>query len=255
MKTFSLWENDERNTTLIHVYEPCKKASDLCVVIFAGGGYRHRARHEGEGYAQLLNAYGFTAAVVDYRVAPDFFPLPLLDARRGVRFVRAHAEELGISKDKILVMGSSAGGHLAALLSTYLDPIEGEGGDETDREDFLPNGQILCYPVITADDGINSHIGSFKNLLGERFGEKEKLSPELLVCEKTPEAFIWHTAADTAVNVCNSYRYAIALREKSVPCEMHIFPEGPHGLGTAVTDPYVSRWTVLFIDWLRARFA
>ena len=100
MKSFALWENDEKNQTKIHVYEPFKKAGDVCVVIFAGGGYHHRALHEGEGYAQLLNAYGFTAAVVDYRVAPDVFPLPLLDARRGVRFMRAHAEEFGIAKDK-----------------------------------------------------------------------------------------------------------------------------------------------------------
>ena len=253
MKSFALWENDEKNQTKIHVYEPFKKAGDVCVVIFPGGGYHHRALHEGEGYAQLLNAYGFTAAVVDYRVAPDVFPLPLLDARRGVRFMRAHAEEFGISKDKILVMGSSAGGHLAALVSTYLDPIEGEGRDEIDREDFLPNGQILCYPVISSDERI-AHIGSYQNLLGDRFGEKEKFSPELLVCEKTPEAFLWHTAADAAVNVCNSYRYATALREHNVPCEMHIFPEGPHGLGTAPMMPYVSRWTALLIDWLRARF-
>ncbi len=253
MKTFSLWENDEKNGTLIHVYEPCKRASDLCVVILPGGGYSHLAAHEGEGYAQLLNAYGFTCAVVNYRVAPNRFPIPLLDARRGVRFVRAHAEELGISKDKVLIMGSSAGGHLAALTSTYTLPIEGEGRDAIDGEEFLPNGQILCYPVISSDEAV-SHSGSYKNLLDDRYGERAAYSPELLVSEGTPEAFLWHTAADAAVNVCNSYRYATALREHGVPCEMHIFPEGPHGLGTAVASPYVSRWTTLLIDWLRARF-
>ncbi len=252
-KTFSLWENDEKNGTLIHIYEPLKRGADLCVVIFPGGGYHHRAPHEGEGYAELLNAHGFFAAVVDYRVAPDRFPLPLLDARRAIRFVRKRAEEFGIAKDKILVMGSSAGGHLAALASTYTDPIEGEGADETDREDFLPNGQILCYPVISSDEAI-SHIGSYQNLLSERYAEKEKFSPELLVSEKTPEAFLWHTAEDAAVNVINSYAYATALRKASVPCEMHIFPFGPHGQGTAVLDPYAARWTEMLLAWLRARF-
>lgn len=254
MKTFNLWENDENNKTQIHIFEPCKKASDLMVVIFPGGGYFHRASHEGEGYAQLLNAHGFCAAVVDYRVCPDTFPLPLLDARRAVRFVRAHAETLGINKEKILVMGSSAGGHLAAFASTYKDGIEGEGIDLIDQEDFLPNGQILAYPVISADEEI-SHSGSYKNLLGERYCEREKFSPELLVCDKTPEAFIWHTAADGAVNVINSYRYATALREHNVPCEMHIFPHGPHGLGAAVSDPYIGRWTEWLLTWLRQRFA
>ena len=253
MKTFNLWENNEKNKTLIHIYEPLKKASDLCVVILPGGGYHHRASHEGEGYAQLLNTYGFTAAVVDYRVCPDRFPLPLLDARRGVRFMRAHAEEFGISKDKILVMGSSAGGHLAALASTYTAPIEGEGLDAIDTEAFLPNGQILCYPVISCDEAI-AHIGSFENLLGDAYAERERFSPDLLVSDETPEAFLWHTAADAAVNVCNSYRFATALRAHNVPCEMHIFPDGPHGLGTAPALPYVSRWTGLLIEWLRARF-
>ncbi len=252
-ETFMLWENDEKNKTLIHIYEPLKRGSELCVVILPGGGYSHRAAHEGEGYAQLLNAHGFFAAVVDYRVAPDSFPLPLLDARRAIRFVRANAERFGIAKDKVLVMGSSAGGHLAALTCTYLDPIEGEGTDAVDKEAFLPNGQILCYSVISADESI-SHSFSYRKLLGERYEEREKFSPELLVCEKTPEAFLWHTAEDAAVNVINSYAYATALRKAEVPCEMHIFPFGPHGMGTAVLDPYVSRWTGLLLDWLRARF-
>ncbi|MBP3605816.1 MAG: alpha/beta hydrolase [Clostridia bacterium] len=253
MKTFSLWENDEKNATLIHVYEPFKKASDVCVVVLPGGGYSHRAAHEGEGYAQLLNSYGYTAAVVDYRVAPNRFPIPLLDARRALRFMRAHAEEFGISKDKVLVMGSSAGGHLAALAATYTLPIEGEGADAIDGEDFLPSGQILCYPVISSDEAV-SHKGSYQNLLGAAYEKREAYSPELLVSEKTPPAFLWHTAADAVVNVCNSYRYATALREKGVSCELHVFPEGPHGLGTAPASPYVSRWTMMLIDWLRAWF-
>ena len=116
MKSFALWENDEKNQTKIHVYEPFKKAGDACVVIFPGGGYHHRALHEGEGYAQLLNAYGFTAAVVDYRVAPDVFPLPLLDARRGVRFMRAHAEEFGIDPKNMAIGGHSAGANLSTVI-------------------------------------------------------------------------------------------------------------------------------------------
>lgn len=253
MTTVSLWEKSETNKTLMHIYTPCKKASDLCVVILPGGGYSHRAAHEGEGFAQLLNAHGFTCAVVDYRVAPDRFPIPLLDARRAVRYLRANAEALGIAKEKVLIMGSSAGGHLAALTCTYLDPIEGEGADAVDEEAFLPNGQILCYPVISADESI-SHRGSYRNLLDDRYDEREKYSPELLVCEKTPEAFLWHTEGDTIVNVINSYTYAAALRRAGVSCEMHIFPFGSHGMGTAPTDAYIARWTELLLAWLRARF-
>ena len=125
-----------------------QKCSDAAIVIFPGGAYRGLADHEGRGYAEFLNENGITAFVVNYRVAPHKFPLDLLDARRAVRWGRAHAGEYGICKDKIAVMGSSAGGHLTALVSTYRGAIDHEGMDAVDREEYLPNAQILCYPVI-----------------------------------------------------------------------------------------------------------
>ncbi len=243
---FKLWDGSDVE---IVYYRATRRASNAAVVILPGGGYTGRAAHEGEGYARLFDTFGMDAFVVSYRVSPNRFPLPLLDARRAVRFVRSKAEELEIAEDKILIMGSSAGGHLAALTSTYLAPIDGEGIDEIDKEDFLPNAQILCYPVISSDESV-SHVGSFKSLLGERYDERADLSPDLLVSEKTPKAFIWHTASDAAVNVINSYRYATALRMKSVPHEMHIFPEGPHGLGLAYSHPHVAEWTQLLRRWL-----
>ncbi len=244
---FKLWVDSDVEITY---YKAIIKSTDAAVVILPGGGYAMRAPHEGEGYAQLINTFGMDAFVVDYRVAPNRFPIPLLDARRAMRFVRANAEKFGIAKDKILIMGSSAGGHLAALTSSYLEAIDGEGVDEIDNEDFLPNGQILCYPVISSDVTI-AHSGSFKNLLGERYeAEKELYSTDTLVSEKTPIAFIWHTSEDGAVNVINSYRYGEALRKNKIPHEMHIFPHGVHGLGVCVNDPYVAEWTQLLRRWL-----
>ncbi len=241
-----LWQNTE--VEMYH-YPAIRHASDCAVIILPGGGYAHLAPHEGKGYAQLFNTFGIDAFVLQYRVSPNRFPLPLLDARRAIRYVRSKAAEFNISKDKILIMGSSAGGHLAALTSTYLEKIEGEDIDEIDNEDFIPNGQILCYPVISCDESI-SHAGSYKNLLGERYEEREAFSPDLLVTEKTPKAFIWHTAEDAAVNVINSYRYAEALRRNHISHELHIFPHGPHGLGLAYSDPHVAEWTQLFRRWL-----
>ena len=234
--------------SIIH-HAPAEKKSRAAVIIFPGGGYAHRAHHEGTGYAQFLAGIGVSAFVVNYRVTPAYFPVPLLDARRAVRFVRANAEAFGIDADKVLVMGSSAGGHLAALVSTYRAPIDGEGVDEIDALDPIPNAQVLCYPVISSDEAI-SHMGSYKYLLGDRYGERDAYSPERLVDKSTPPAFIWHTATDTGVNVENSYRYATALRRASVPCEMHIFPLGPHGLGLAPTIPHVAQWAGLFKNWL-----
>ena len=252
-ETFSLFDDKapgaETMVPKITFYPSLQKCSDATVVIFPGGAYACRASHEGEGYAGLFNTFGMNAFVVDYRVAPAHFPDQLLDARRAVRFVRANAEKFGISKDKIAVMGSSAGGHLAAFVSTYRAPIEGEGVDEIDKEDDLPNAQILCYPVISSDEAV-SHAGSYHNLLGDRYGDRDAFSPDLIADEKTPQAFIWHTADDGGVNVINSYRYATRLREKNVPCELHVFPNGAHGLGLAPHVPHVRQWTELLRNWL-----
>ena len=253
MTAYPLWEGAFPGTatetpTVTH-YPPAEKRSDAAFVIFPGGGYHHRAKHEGEGYAELLNSFGITAFVVDYRVTPAFFPAPLLDARRAVRFVRANAEKFGIDPTKVAVMGSSAGGHLAALVSTFFERIEGEGIDEIDDLDALPNAQVLCYPVITSDETLG-HTASYHNLLGDRYEERASFSPELLVSEATPPAFLWHATPDAVVNVIHSYRYATALREAGIPCELHTFPVGTHGMGVAANNPHVAQWTGLLKRWL-----
>ena len=117
----------------------------------------------------------------------------------------------------------------------------------------MPNAQILCYPVIHCPDELQvAHVGSFENLLGA--GKEEDypaFSCDDLVSEDTPQAFLWHTAADAGVNVKNSYLYAAALRNHNVPCEMHIFPHGPHGLGLAEAEaPHVAQWSRLLENWL-----
>ena len=205
------------------------------VVIFPGGGYEWLAPHEGEGYARLLADNGVAACVVEYRVAPHRYPLPLLDARRGVRWVRYHAEEYGVEPDKIALMGSSAGGHLAAVTALGCSVGKEEITDEIDRLDFRPNAQILCYPVICppTGDGV-SHGGSFYNLIGGiNTRLEQRLDPVRQANETAPPAFIWHTADDGTVNVENSYRYATARRGKQVPVDLHLFPQGRHRLGLA----------------------
>lgn len=253
-EAFNLWENTPgicEETPKITVYVPDKKESDDAVVILPGGGYGMRAPHEGEGYALFLAEHGITAFVCDYRVSPHRFPLPLLDSRRAVRFVRANAEKYGIDKNMVYIMGSSAGGHLAALTSTYRGSLEFENLDDIDKESSLPNGQILCYPVIKLLGKGIAHLGSGYNLLGEKQAEMgEELSPDLIADESTPRAFIWHTFDDNAVNVINSLDYAKRLRMMGVDTEMHIFPNGSHGLGLAPEIPYVSRWGELLIQWL-----
>ena len=245
---YNIWSDDTIGVDFQY-YPATSKITDAAVIILPGGAYAGHADHEGKGYAEMFNAFGLSAFVLKYRVMPNYFPLPLLDARRAVRYVRYNAEKFGIDKNKILVIGSSAGGHLTALLSTYKEKLPEEGVDEIDEEDCIPNGQILCYPVICSNENIG-HMGSYKHLLGDLYTERDKFSPELLVCEDTPRAFIWHTSTDDLVKVSNSYRYAEALANVGVLCEVHVYPIGGHGWGTAKDLPYIARWTDCLKEWL-----
>ncbi len=255
MSKLPLWESIPgfcEEIPSIIPFIPAEKKSDAAVVIFPGGGYSGRAAdHEGDQFARMFNEVGVMAFVVEYRVYPHRFPSPMLDGRRAVRFVRAHAAEYGLDVNKIAVMGSSAGGHLASMVATYPGEEPREVLDAIDREDGVPNAQILCYPVICAPvgDGI-AHEGSYKNLLGDASSvTAEAVDPAKNVTDKTPPAFIWHTADDNVVNVINSYTYATALRNHNVPLEMHIFPHGRHGLGLGADEPYVRPWADHLIRW------
>ena len=254
---FELWE---KGTTMTH-FKPENKTSRGAVVIFPGGGYWGRAEHEGKSYALFLNAHGITAFVVDYRVHLNRFPLPLLDARRAVRYVRFYADKFGIDKDRIAVMGSSAGGHLVSMLCTYREEIDGEGVDRIDNESFRPDKQILCYPVINLYDEKITHIGSGDALVGDSLVEggnvmqRMRLSANLTADENTPEAFMWHTFSDELVDVQNTLQYAAKLRQVGVCAEVHIYPYGRHGLGLANEEgrlePHVAAWGDALIKWIQ----
>ena len=255
LKTVDLWDKTPgicEEIPTLDIYVPENKTSDIAVVIMPGGGYTHRAIHEGKGYAEFLNSRGITAFVCQYRVFPHLFPLPLLDARRAMRYVRHYSNEYKIDKNKVYIMGSSAGGHLAALTSTYYKEIEYENLDEIDKEDFKPNAQILCYPVIKLIGKDVAHLGSGKNLLGENHAEMgEELSPDLIADETAPKAFIWHAFDDSIVNVINTLEYAKRLRKVNVSTEVHIYPEGNHGQGLAEKVFHTSNWVKEFEQWLK----
>jgi acetyl esterase/lipase len=262
VKTVHLWEETPgayQSVPTLDVYIPENRTSDIAVVILPGGAYTHHAVHEGKGYAEFLNAHGITAFVCPYRVNPHLFPLPLLDSRRAVRYVRYHSEEFGINKNKVYIMGSSAGGHLAALTSTYYKPIEFEGIDENDKESFRPDGQILCYPVIALLGKGLAHLYSGQQLLGMDQAEMgEELSPHLIADETAPRAFLWHTFEDNAVPVQNSLLMAHALAEHKVLTELHIFPHGKHGAslcseltGEAHLIPEAQQWPELAARFLK----
>ncbi|MBQ2709807.1 MAG: alpha/beta hydrolase [Clostridia bacterium] len=222
-----------------------------CIVVYPGGGYAKRARHEAGPIAEFFNSRGMHAVVCEYRVAPNRHPAPLADAQRAIKILRANAEAWKIDPEKIVTLGFSAGGHLCASTITLPDVTrERIGADEIDKQCALPNGAILCYPVISVDT-LYGHTGSGKNLLGEKYElEKEYFSLENRVSEKTPKAFLWHTSDDSCVNVKNSLIFGEKLRDAGIQFEMHIYPHGNHGLGLAEKFEDVSGWANLAADWV-----
>jgi acetyl esterase/lipase len=223
-----------------------------CVIVFPGGGYRIRAAHEGKDIALWLNSIGVNAFVLDYRVLPYQYPVPMIDARRAVRHVRKHAEKYGVRPDKIGVLGFSAGGHLAGMMAThYADPCEGETADEVDAVSARPDCAVLCYGALSLRSFL--HDGAMTELFREKPDEKllSTLSCEENVTEDTPPTFLWHTADDEVVPVSNSLNMALALAKNSVPHAIHVFPSGRHGLGLAEGFEDVSEWTRLCGIWLK----
>ncbi len=220
------------------------------VVVCPGGGYGGRAPHEGEPIALMLNKFGISAAVCDYRVAPYRHPHPLLDAQRAIRTVRHHAKDWHVDPTRVAILGFSAGGHLASTAATHWDLGDPHATDPIDRLAGRPDAAILCYPVISfAEFG---HTGSMHNLLGPNPDPalRENLSNEKQVNAKTPPTFLWHTADDGGVPVENSLLFASALRRAGVPFELHVYQHGAHGLGLAPGDPHVATWARLCGEWL-----
>lgn len=258
-----LWENgapgalgkEKADTPTIAVYR-APRSNGTAIVVAPGGGYGMLAVvHEGRQFAYWYNALGITTFVLEYRLGPRYHhPIELGDAQRAIRTVRARAEEFGVAPDRIGIMGFSAGGHLVSTVGTHFDAGDPQAADPIDRVSCRPDFLILGYPVISFDPAV-THAGSVRNLLGEKPDPKliEELSNERHVTRRTPPTFLFHTANDSAVPVENSLRFFGALRAAGVPAEMHIFEDGPHGVGMGLTDPELGQWTGLLAAWMRSR--
>jgi acetyl esterase/lipase len=223
-----------------------------CVIVLPGGGYCGQAPHEAEPIARWLNSLGIAAFVLYYRVFPYHHPAPLLDAQRAIRTVRARANEFGVDAGRIGILGFSAGGHLASTAGTHFDAGISNSPDPIERVSSRPDAMILCYPVITF--GEYRHDGSRSALLGENPPEKliRSLSNEIQVTADTPPTFLFHTANDEAVPVENSLLFASALSRHRVPFDLHVFADGPHGVGLAQDNQTLTHWTQCCSAWLRA---
>lgn len=266
-KTIDLWEDFPYGGEMSDGFRPSlttyirkgQKKRGM-VLIFPGGGYKFTSPREAEPVAMVFNNAGYHAAVLNYSVAPRRHPQPLMDAGRALTLIKVHAASWQVDLEGLFVIGFSAGGHLAASLANmshdlWLNKVAGIQCD-----DLQIKGNILSYPVLTG--GPYRHKGSFDHLLGQGASQEERnvMSMELLVTAETPRTFLWHTVEDNAVPVENSLNYAKALRNKGVAFEMHIYPEGPHGLSlcneeTAIESnqcqPHVAGWVTQCLEWMK----
>lgn len=217
-----------------------------CIIVCPGGGYMSLAEHE--YYNEFFNSLGFSCVVLHYRLTPYTYPCQQIDLARTIRYVKAHAQEFRINPEKILIAGSSAGGHLCASVAAANENDFVTQDDEIDKFSLKVNGVVLCYPLILTKD--ENTKWCFDNLLGEQKELIEKVSAEKLVNSDMPPVFLWHTFEDKTVDVRHSLEYAAALKQSGVPFELHIYPYGNHGWGLAEWEPYINAWTESLKKWL-----
>ncbi len=234
---FPFLGDEDRDPTLF-VYVP-DNSPEFCrtdvrrpaVLICPGGGYAMTSDREAEPIALNLLPWGYNVFILRYSVAPNRFPTQLREVAAAMELIAANEEQWLTDSKHIAIMGFSAGGHLACHYSNCYDIPEVRGQFPESKP---VKASILCYPVISAKPGVG-HLGSIQNLSGhEELTDEDirKFSLEDLVTEKTPPAFLWHTAEDDVVPLANSLLYAQALKDHGVSCALQVYPAGWHGLAT-----------------------
>lgn len=228
------------------------------VIVFPGGSYTHLAGNlEGRQVADWFTVRGFRAIILSYRLSSNGYllPVPLLDARRAIQTVRARAADYRISPDRIVVIGFSAGGHLAALSGTQFVDGKPDADDPIDRVSSRPDYLVLGYPwigAISSDTSNLSYCKSF-NVMDQCEALRAAYSPNLFVTKETPPTFIYHTFDDQTVPLEQAMRFYEALMKTGVDSELHVFDHGSHGSGLGEGDPALDEWPVLLENWLRAK--
>jgi acetyl esterase/lipase len=239
----------EQTETWITVHRAAKP-NGAAVIICPGGGYGGLVTGaEGHGIAAWLNGHGIAGIVLEYRLPAGRAFVPLLDAQRAIRTVRANAKEWQIDPARIGIIGFSAGGHLASTAATHFDKGDSESSDVVERVSSRPDFAILVYPVITM--GEKNHQGSKTNLLGKDPSVElaNLFSNEKQVTKQTPPTFLAHAKDDSAVSLENSQLFYAALQAHQVPGKLLELPSGGHGLN-GYKGPMWDAWQMQSLAWL-----
>jgi len=220
------------------LYKPTGHNTGAAVVVFPGGGYKILAMDlEGTEVCDWLNSVGVTCLLLKYRV-PDTGPYPkspaaLQDAQRAMGLARQHAKQWGIDANRIGVLGFSAGGHLAAAISTHYDKRLYDPVDAADSLSCRPDFAVVIYPGYLA-------------LADKNFASNRDIVPTA----DTPPTFIVQAEDDT-VHVENALVYFQQLKNAKVPAELHIYAQGGHGYGLRRTALPVTTWPQGVETWMR----
>lgn len=260
MKEYFPFLGEEGKDPLLTVYLPepmwddnLRNEKRPCVLICPGGGYGFVSDREAEPIAMHFLPEGYVAFVLTYSIVPHCFPAQLREVAAAMELITQNAALWQCDASRVAICGFSAGGHLAAHYSNAFDIPEVRA---VFPESKPVQASILSYPVITADP-VHDHSGSFRNLLGHAYPlseeELDRFSCDRLVTDRTPPAFLWHTAADETVPVSNSLLYAQALAKHGVRFALHIYPNGQHGLSTAdhMTNAGLGSVPLPAHDWLQ----
>lgn len=229
------------------------------VIICPGGGYEFLSDREMDPVAEPFYAAGYNTFVLHYSLGAEAADLhPLIQLASTVAYIRQNSEELFTDTNAVSVCGFSAGGHLVASLGVFHDDpafLKAYSLPCNPR----PDAMILCYPVITSDEF--AHVGSISTVSGASVGTETYrwYGLDQHVHASTPPAFLWHAADDTVVPVENTLKFASALSSANIPFELHILPEGGHGLSVCTSQvdknlPYNARWVQWCIAWLNQQF-
>ncbi|MEI6602809.1 MAG: alpha/beta hydrolase [Clostridia bacterium] len=248
-ETIKLWDNQDFYKPEPGAFEPFMTVYSIsnmtevnpnqkrpAILILPGGGYNMVSQRESEPIMTQFLSQGYTVAILKYSVNPAKYPTQLLEVSRAMWLLRAESEKYQVDVDKIAVIGFSAGGHLSAHLGVSWNKAFISETIGMPAGMNQPNALILSYAVISSK--FFPHKGSFNSLLGEDAtdAQLDEVSCELHVGPHTPPTFLWHSADDNCVPVENTLRFALALSANDIPFEVHIYPEGQHGLSIGTND-------------------
>ncbi len=267
IQTIRLWPGDApeskgkacEDIPTLTLFEPQSGYDNgSAVVVLPGGAYVGLSGNmEGRQVADWFTARGFRAFVLSYRLSSHGYllPVPLLDARRAIQTVRARARDYFINPNRIVIIGFSAGGHLAALSATQFVPGNPDAEDAIERVSSRPDYLVMGYPWLGAISSDTSHLSYCQifKVMDKCEALRAAYSPDLFVTKDTPPTFWFHTFNDEAVPVEQGLRFYEALVKAGVPSEAHIFPNGSHGAFIGKSDPALDQWSDLLENWLRAQ--